>query len=241
MSLRKRLVQKIEGIIKSKIECCVCGYKAHSFQDHGLIARKNAKCPKCQSLERTRMLWHFMVNELNIKNKKIDFLHIAPDKGISEQLLKLSNVTYTAGDYFAEGYSYKGNVMHLDIREMPFEDNSFDMVLCEHVLEHIEEDHKAMKEVLRVLRSGGMAILQVPIDYSKAKTYEDFSITSPEERIKHFGQFDHVRQYGLDYKDRLSNAGFVVEIIDYSAKVGKSVAVKNAFMLRDDLYLCTKP
>jgi ubiquinone/menaquinone biosynthesis C-methylase UbiE len=147
-------------------------------------------------------------------------LHIAPDKGIYGLLKKLSNLNYTAGDYFAESYEYDKEVIKLDITNIQFPDNSFDFLLCVHVLEHIEDDAKAMSEVYRVLKKGGQAVLQVPIDANRETTYEDASITSPQDRIKHFGQFDHVRQYGLDYKDRLQNAGFSVEVIDYKDQSG---------------------
>lgn len=236
MSRLKQLV----NIFKANLECPVCGYKSKNFLSVGEPPRLNAKCPSCNSLERTRMIWHFLVNEKNILSGSMKVLHIAPDKGFYSKLTKLKNIDYTAGDYFAEGYTYDKDVVNLDITNLYFDDSTFDALICIHVLEHIVDDAKAMSEVLRVLKPGGWAILQVPIDVKRKKTYEDWSITSPEERIKHFGQRDHVRQYGLDYKDRLTKVGFTVEKIDYYKKVGNKVAKKHAFLENDDVYLCYK-
>jgi SAM-dependent methyltransferase len=233
-------LQKLSNLFKAKVECPICGYKSTKLQTYGDPPRLNAKCPSCNSLERMRMIWHFLVNEKNFLTAKIKLLHIAPDRGFYSEISKLKNIDYTAGDYFAEGYTYEKDVVNLDITNLYFEDSTFDALICVHVLEHIVEDAKAMTEVLRVLKPGGWAILQVPIDVKREKTFEDWTITSAEERIKHFGQWDHVRQYGLDYKDRLEKAGFIVEQINYVEKVGRAMAAKFAFPEKDDIYLCYK-
>lgn len=123
------------------------------------------------------------------------------------------NIDYVTGDLFPEKYP-KGTVK-VDLLKIPFEPESFDIVICNHVLEHIPEDESAMKELQRVLKKSGWGILMVPIDWSRKTTYEDPSITTPEARADHFGQVDHVRWYGQDYTERLKKAGFKVDIIDY--------------------------
>ena len=109
--------------------------------------------------------------------------------------------------------------MKSDLTNLPFEDNRFDLILCNHVLEHVTDDHKAISEIFRVLKKEGKAILQVPIDQNRINTFEDFSITDPKERTKNFGQYDHVRIYGTDFFDRLEKAGFKTEKIDFTAEL----------------------
>ena len=123
----------------------------------------------------------------------------------------MKNLDYTSADLFSPIVDVKA-----DILDLPFDDESFDIVICNHVLEHIEDDRKAMSELCRVMKKGGWGILQVPMKISSEKSYEDFSITDPKERQKHFGQYDHVRWYGMDYFDRLKSAGFEAEANFYS-------------------------
>ena len=123
---------------------------------------------------------------------------------------------------------------------MPFESNSVDVVLCSHVLEHIPEDNKAMSEFYRVIKNDGWAILQVPVDYTRAETYEDFSITDPGDREKAFGQHDHVRWYGRDYKNRLANVGFTVTEDDYVKSFSTEELFKFGLMSSELIYHCGK-
>jgi len=128
----------------------------------------------------------------------------------------MKNLDYTTADLYVPKVDVKA-----DILDLPFEDNTFDLIFCNHVLEHIEDDAKAMSELYRVMKPGGMGIFQIPQEIEREKTFEDFSITSPEERAKHFGQYDHVRVYGRDYFDRLRKAGFTVKEIDYSSQLSE--------------------
>ncbi len=137
-------------------------------------------------------------------------LHIAPEQPYLKKFKAMKNLDYTTADLESPIADIK-----MDIREMPFEDNSFDVLFCNHVLEHIDNDKKAMQEILRVLKPNAWAILQVPLDRTLKSTYEDFSITDPKEREKKFGQYDHLRVYGKDYKDKLEDAGFEVIEDDY--------------------------
>lgn len=155
------------------------------------------------------MTWLFL-KQKNVLQPGMRVLHVAPERCLSERLRLLPDVKYTAGDKFTPGYDYPRGTMDLDITALPFGDDSFDLILCSHVLEHVPDDRTAMRELFRVLAPGGMAIVMVPIDLDRPVTDEDPTVTDPKERIRRFGQFDHVRQYGRDYTARLRTAGFTV-------------------------------
>lgn len=173
--------------------------------------RENALSPGTLSLERHRQMWLYLQNETEFFIKKAKVLHIAPEQEFLRKFKKMRNLDYISADLYSPIVDVKA-----DILDLPFATESFDVVFCNHVLEHIEDDAKAMSELYRILKPGGWGILQVPMKNSLEKTYEDFSIKDPTERQKHFGQYDHVRWYGMDYFDRLRNAGFEVEINYYS-------------------------
>ncbi|MDO5616182.1 MAG: methyltransferase domain-containing protein [Cruoricaptor ignavus] len=173
--------------------------------------RANALSPGTLSLERHRQMWLFLQNETDFFTKNYRVLHIAPEQEFFRRFRKMKNIDYVSADLFSPIVDVKA-----DVRDLPFEDNSFDVVFCNHVLEHIEDDATAMNEIFRVMKRGGWGILQVPMKNSLLETYEDFTITNPKERQKHFGQYDHVRWYGLDYFQRLEKAGFRVDANQYS-------------------------
>lgn len=180
--------------------------------------RRPGGCFKCGSTDRERLMYVYLQKKLKLfdngKDKKV--LHIAPEKNLSKKLLDYGLDEYVCGDLFTEGYTYPSHVRNMNVLNIPFQEGYFDIVICNHVLEHIPKDHDAMKELYRVLKKGGKAILQVPISKIMVKTFEDFSITTPEEREKVFGQFDHLRIYGQDYTDRLGSVGFNVERLNIS-------------------------
>ena len=175
--------------------------------------RENALSPGTLSLERHRQMWLYLQSETDFFTKNYKVLHIAPEQEFLRKFKKMKNLEYTSADLFSPIVDVKA-----DILDLPFEDESFDVIFCNHVLEHIIDDRKAMSELYRVMKKGGWGILQVPMKNSLEKTYEDFSITDPKERQKHFGQYDHVRWYGMDYFDRLKSVGFDAEANFYSQK-----------------------
>jgi len=179
--------------------------------------RANALSPGTLSLERHRQMWLYLQNETNFFTDNLKVLHIAPEQDFLRRFKKMKNLDYTSADLFSPIVDVKA-----DILDLPFEDDSFDVIICNHVLEHIVDDRKAMSELYRVMKSGGWGILQVPMKNSLEKTYEDFTITEPKERQKHFGQYDHVRWYGMDYFDRLKSVGFKDEINFYSQKFSEA-------------------
>ena len=178
--------------------------------------RENALSPGTLSLERHRQMWLYLKNETDFFTKNYKVLHIAPEQEFLRKFKKMKNLEYTSADLFSPIVDVKA-----DILDLPFEDESFDVIFCNHVLEHIIDDKKAMSELYRVMKKGGWGILQVPMKNSLGKTYEDFTITDPKERQKHFGQYDHVRWYGMDYFERLKSVGFSVDINFYSQKFSK--------------------
>lgn len=174
-------------------------------------SRANALSPGTLSLERHRQMWLYLQRETNFFSKNYKVLHIAPEQAFLEKFRQMKNLDYLTADLYSPIVDVKA-----DILALPFADESFDVIFCNHVLEHIEDDTQAISELYRVMRKGGWGIFQVPIKNGLAETYEDFSITSPEERQKHFGQYDHVRWYGMDYFNRLEKAGFQAEANLYS-------------------------
>ncbi len=197
--------------------------------------RPNVLSPSTLSLERHRLLWLYLQNETDFFTKKLKVLHMAPEQCFLDIFKNLKNLDYTTADLYSPIVDIKA-----DILDLPFEDNSFDIIFCNHVLEHIKDDHKAMTELYRVLKPKGMGIFQIPQDLSLEKTYEDFSITSPEERAKHFGQYDHVRVYGKDYFNRLRKAGFNVEEVDYSKQISEKLVDKYRLAKGEILPVCYK-
>ena len=197
----------------TNVQCPICKSHYKIFRPYGLKKKENIRCPNCGSHERHRLLWKYLHNENQILNKKnIRILHFAPEKFFYNLFSKKDNIEYVPVDLFPEIYNYKGKIKinKVDITNIPFENNYFDFIICNHVLEHIPDDYLAMSELFRVLKKDGFGILQVPIDYNREKTYEDFKITDPKEREIAFGQLDHVRWYGRDYPERLKTVGFKV-------------------------------
>jgi len=180
--------------------------------------RNNVLSPSTLSLERHRLLWLYLKNETdfftNTENKKV--LHFAPEQCFYKRFRTQQNIKYTTTDLLSPLADVKA-----DICNLPFQDNSYDIIFCNHVLEHIPDDTKAMQELYRVLRPNGMAILQIPQELSRETTFEDNSITDKKERAKIFGQYDHVRVYGQDYFNKLRSIGFDVKEIDYTSIISE--------------------
>jgi SAM-dependent methyltransferase len=197
--------------------------------------RPNALSPSTLSLERHRLLWIYLQNETEFFKKPLKVLHMAPEQCFLSIFKKMSNLDYTTADLYSPIVDVKA-----DILDLPFEDDLFDVVFCNHVLEHIEDDARAMSELFRVMKPGGLGIFQIPQDIHLERTYEDASITSPEEKAKHFGQYDHVRIYGKDYFDRLRKAGFKVEELDYSANLPPELVKKYCLTKGEILPVCAK-
>ena len=197
--------------------------------------RKNALSPSTLSLERHRLLWLYLINETVLFEKKIKLLHFAPEQAFYKKFKKLKNVQYDSIDINSPLAKIKA-----DICDLPIKDNTYDFILCNHVLEHVLDDNKAMSELYRVLKKGGTGIFQVPIDMNRKKTFQDDSITDKLERNKIFGQYDHVRVYGKDYFNKLKNTGFKVKQIDYSKEFSDEEILKYSIIKGEIIPVCTK-
>jgi SAM-dependent methyltransferase len=212
------------------------GKSYRKFLPYGYVKqRDNALSPGTLSLERHRLLWLYLNNETNFFSKTLKVLHIAPEQCFYKLFKNLKNINYTTFDLNSPLADIKG-----DICNLPFKENSFDFILCNHVLEHINDDKKAMKELYRVLNKNGTAILQVPINQKSSKTFEDSSIVDKKERIERFGQYDHIRLYGLDYFKKLEAFGFKVDPLKYSKEFTESEIIKYGLIKDEIIPVCKK-
>lgn len=199
--------------------------------------RNNVLSPSTLSLERHRLLWLYLQNETDFftSTTKKKVLHFAPEQAFYKMFRNQKNLEYTTTDLLSPLADVKA-----DICNLPFEYNQYDVILCNHVLEHIPDDTKAMQELYRVLKPGGMAILQIPQDLSRATTYADDTIVDQKERAKIFGQYDHVRIYGRDYFDKLRSIGFEVTEEDYTSKIAPELVAKYCLAKGEIIPVCFK-
>lgn len=199
--------------------------------------RNNVLSPSTLSLERHRLLWLYLQNETTFftAETKLKVLHFAPEQAFYKRFRNQKNLDYTTTDLFSPLADVKA-----DICNLPFEDNQYDIILCNHVLEHIPDDTKAMQELYRILKTGGMGIFQIPQDLSREATFSDDSIVNEKERAKIFGQYDHVRVYGRDYFNKLRSIGFKVEEVDYTSKTSPELVQKYCLAKGEIIPVCYK-
>jgi predicted SAM-dependent methyltransferase len=220
--------------------------------------RNNVLSPSTLSLERHRLLWLYLKNETDFFKSELDsdpvhqnkirvrlrdtetnsalqVLHFAPEQAFYKLFRNQKNIEYTTTDLLSPLADVKA-----DICNLPFSDNAYDVILCNHVLEHIPDDTKAMQELFRVLKPGGMGIFQIPQDLNRPVTFSDDSITDQKERAKIFGQYDHVRIYGRDYFDKLRSIGFEVNEVDYTANISADLVKKYCLAQGEIIPVCTK-
>jgi SAM-dependent methyltransferase len=208
--LTRRGINRARGTLHRghSVYCPCCGA---SFDAFAHVHGPNRECWACSSLERHRLLWLHLERHPEMLGPGLRVLHVAPEQALRRRLLRLPDVSYVGGDLdrqFGE--------VRIDVTALDFPDESFDVVLCNHVLEHVPDDRRALRELRRVLAPGGWASLLVP-DLHTPATDEDPTVTSPAERLRRFGQRDHVRRYGWDYVGRLEEAGFRPEVIRMDA------------------------
>ncbi len=223
--------------IGNKFYCNCCGKSFRKFLSKGNIKRLNAKCPYCLSLERVRLLDLYLAKELNIYNRRqIKLLHFAPEDILFKKLSVL-DIEYIDADI---NPAYARHI--IDITNIDFKDNYFDLIICSHVLRHVPDETKAIKELFRVLNGNGIALIMTLIDFNREKTFEDAKITLPEDRLKYYGEKDLCRIHGTDFSDRLTKQGFIVERIDYREKLPKGIVLKNSLGNgeRELIYKCKK-
>ena len=224
-----------------KVKCPICGWKGAEFLPCSVDNRKNARCPRCNSFERHRLYFIFL-KQILINDRSLKVMHVAPEDGVSRLFQSYNNIDYLSVDLNPDRAMKKE-----DLTDMSFINDMFDFIFCSHVLEHIKDDKSAMRELYRVLKPGGSAVVQVPMG-EQEKTLEDPKIISPEDRLKFYGQSDHVRLYGRDYKSKLEESGFIVEEIRFIETLPNEDVKKFALLPNNGkcveaegfIYLCKK-
>jgi SAM-dependent methyltransferase len=247
-TIRARLPVRAKDLVRAGVQavmgavyagraryCPICEGSSRRFLPFGVVLREDAQCPRCLALERHRLLWLFLSRRTDLfdgRPKRV--LHVAPEFAFAPRLRKRLGESYLTADL-----ENPRAMVKMDITRIQFPDESFDVILCSHVLEHVSDDRQAMRELRRVLRSSGWAILLVPI--FGERTFEDPSIVDPRERLKAFHQEDHVRLYGPDYVDRLRDEGFEVEVVGIGdvADAGE-VTRMGLTPVAGDIYYCTR-
>ena len=222
-------------------QCPLCGCQRRKFLPYGYVtSRENALCPNCLSLERHRLLWLWLVRESDIGRGAMalpKMLHIAPEVALMRKFRKM--YASTPDRYVTADLESPLADMHFDVQQIPLEAESFDAIICNHIMEHVEDDHKALSELYRIMRRGGWGVILSPVELEREKTFEDDTITDRAERTRIFGQYDHRRIYGRDYAERLREAGFEVYDIDYKNELSK--AEQELYALpADHLYIVCK-
>lgn len=201
----------------NKFYCNCCNKSFSKFLPKGNIPRANAECPYCGSLERNRLLLLFLQRKNMLTGKDIQLLHFAPEYCLKRIFSALKNIDYVDADINPNLATHE-----VDITKVPFKDNSFDLIICSHVLGHVPDEHKGLTELFRVLKPGGVAIIMTLIDKNRAHTFEDPQLNTASERLINYGEPDLCRLHGMDFKNRIEKANFYVEIVDYSKELNKS-------------------
>lgn len=220
-----RKIRKQIYRIGSSVVCPVCGFSGRAFLPVG--KRRESMCPRCGAKERHRLLWYYITNKTGLTEGGNRILYFAPTGEIMHELSKNNNIVITT-DLTMDSVD-----VNADITRLPFDDGAFDAIICSHVLEHISDDCAAMCELRRVLAPKGDALIMIPKDKDREYTFEDDSIITPEERYREFGQSSHVRVYGRDFVDRLSESGFDVEVATYANSLGPDIVDKHGMKVRN--------
>ena len=244
-------------------ECPVCGARRRKFMPYGYVTqREDALCPSCLSLERHRALWLLlfgsegeMAGRAADRGKATDrgkgvvttrqglkfsgrLLHIAPEVCFRKRLRRI--MQRAGGEYVTADLESPLADLHFDVQQIPLADGSACTIICNHLLEHVADDRRALSELYRIMAVGGWGVLTVPVDLTRAATFEDDSVTDPVERTRIFGQYDHRRIYGLDYGERLREAGFEVEVVDVAAAMSDEECRRYAIRRREPIYIVRK-
>lgn len=224
MMLNARMVKQ-----RSRVrECNICGYVGR-FKTHGFPFRLDARCGNCQSLERHRLLKMWFDENKDLVSSK-SMLHFAPEPAVT------SFVRPLVSKYMTTDLDPLLGEVVLNIEAIDMPDNSFDLIICSHVLEHVD-DAKALREMYRILRPSGIALLMTPVIEGWAETYENKAIVSPSDRALHYGQADHVRYFGSDIRARITDAGF--SLSEYTAV--EPHVHKHALTRGEKVFVASKP
>jgi len=222
--------------VGTKYTCPCCGWKLRAFTHGGasLRVRHRGYCPRCNSKARHRRGWLFLEEKTNLFEDHLRLLHVSPKYSLSRRFVEMPNLSYVGVDL----YDRQNINTKLDLTTTPFCSNTFDAIICIHVLEHIQKDREAIRELFRVLKPGGWAFISVPIRLDQ-KTYEDPTIVKPAERKQHFGETSHVRIYGYDLLERLEAYGFQVEL-DLGENIDQHIMQEYGLLDDENIFYCTK-
>lgn len=222
--------------------CPICG-KLSVFGPFGVTPRMHVKCPNCGSLERHRLVHLFFQIKYSylLENEHINLLHFAPEPVFYRFFRKNENINYFPVDIDPESFNNRNIQIKqkVDMQNIPYDDQMFDFIYNSHVLEHVPDDIKGMKELYRVLKDDGVCITLIP-QFNIATTLENEEYNTPELRRKYYGQEDHLRKYGLDFKDRLESVGFNVEEIRAEDLLNSQEEKDLYKLINDVIYICTK-
>ena len=262
--LKSILPERVQGPLKEaayrsiafayagdRFECPFCGGHFRKLLPRGLEygvlvekhvvgggVRSNAFCPGCLSYDRERLVWLWLKSKTTLLTQPAKMLHVAPERQLEKCFRKIPALDYTTGDLMSKVVDVK-----LDVTAIQFADGTFDATLCNHVMEHVPDDRKAMREILRTLKPGGFAIIQTPISLVLEKTDEDLTDLPESERTRRFGQKDHCRIYAMDYAERLASVGFAVEVFRWKDDPADFGGAKNRFALNPEevIFIGRKP
>lgn len=216
----------------STVRCAICDHRFDRFKDDW--NRPNALCWRCGSQERHRAQWLLFERRPQLLADARSLLHFSPEWCLRGRLAAVSGLRYVTSDL---DVTQRADA-RLDITALDLPDDAFDAVICSHVLEHVPDDAAAMRELRRIVAPGGWCLVMVPLALDRATTYEDDSISAPEDRRREFLQHDHVRLYAPDIADRLRAARFAVEVVDMAAELGPERAARHRLLASDLIFLC---
>lgn len=246
---KARYYPEIVFSLGNRLECPFCGWHFRRFKPAGfhyaVIIEKQVigghwhrdnVCPRCLSNARERLAYLFLRDRTSLFQQSARLLHVAPEPQLASMLKHAPNIKYVSADLVGPGV-----MSHFDIQHMPFSGQTFDVVLCNHVMEHVADDSIAMAEVYRVLKPDGWALLQVPIALALDRTIEDPTATTESQRIERFGQEDHVRLYArTDYIERLEATGFAVNTENYPSALGSAKVHRFGLVEEEEVFFCSK-
>ena len=237
----KKWKRKLQAIVLkgNVVHCVCCNHNFDTFLPAGLVLRPNALCPHCGCLERHRALWLFLQQHTDIFTSQKKLLHVAPELVYFKKFTDMPNIEYVPVDKYPQNFGGK-KIIEMDITAMQFPDESFDVIICNHVLEHVPDDRAAMREMARVLKKDGWAILNVPVNKNISGTFEDPAINNPPKQLELFGQPDHVRIYGRDYFQRLADAGFKSTVIDFVGSFQHNEQFRLGLQKGEDIIFCKR-
>jgi SAM-dependent methyltransferase len=213
-----------------RFECPCCGGRFRTLLPAGIDRRPNARCPRCGSLERHRLIALFLRERTDFFRRSLRVLDVAPEEWMQTQLRRAPGIEYLSIDLESTLA-----MRQMDVTRLELPDASFDVIFCNHVLEHVPDDLAAMRELLRVLKPGGWAILQTPFDPARERTDEDPAVTDPDERLRRFGQRDHVRTYGRDLFERLASCGWRITRDRFAGSLDSAVCARYALDPAEEL------